>query len=100
MDETLAECAVDIAGRPFLHFDAQFGSAHVGGLQTDLVHEFFAAFAIALGANVHLTLVRGQNDHHKVEALFKAFARALEAAVAVHPRAAGEVPSTKGALDG
>jgi len=100
MDETLAECAIDIAGRPHLVYHAEFTRLHVGELQTDLVVEFFQALAISLGCNVHLELVRGHNDHHKVEALFKAFARALELAVAIHPRAFAEVPSTKGALDG
>lgn len=100
MDETLAECAIDIAGRPHLVFLAEFTGDAVGGLHTDLVVEFFQALAIALGCNIHLELVRGHNDHHRIEALFKAFARALELAVALHPRAAGEMPSTKGALDG
>jgi imidazoleglycerol-phosphate dehydratase len=100
MDETLAECAIDIAGRPHLVFLAEFTRETVGELQADLVFEFFQAMAIALGCNIHLELVRGHNDHHRIEALFKAFARALELAVALHPRAAGEMPSTKGALDG
>lgn len=99
MDETLAECAIDIAGRPHLVFEAAFTKDKVGEFHTDLTVEFFQAMAIALGCNLHLTLVRGQNDHHKVEALFKAFARALEMAVAVHPRAWAEIPSTKGHLD-
>jgi imidazoleglycerol-phosphate dehydratase len=100
MDETLAECAIDIAGRPHLEWRVQFERSHLGELQSDLVHEFFQAMAIALGANLHLEVVRGGNDHHRCEALFKAFARALELAVAIHPRAAAEVPSTKGSLDG
>jgi imidazoleglycerol-phosphate dehydratase len=100
MDETLAECAIDIAGRPHLVWLAAFTRTHVGELQTDLVVEFFQALAISLGCNLHLELVRGHNDHHKIEALFKAFARSLELAVTVHPRAFAEIPSTKGALDG
>lgn len=100
MDETLAECAIDLGGRPHLVYVASFTRDHVGELQTDLVVEFFQAMAIALGANIHLELVRGQNDHHKIEALFKAFARALELAVARHPRAGEELPSTKGSFDG
>jgi imidazoleglycerol-phosphate dehydratase len=100
MDEALADCAIDLSGRPHLTFKAAFRNEKVGDLHTDLVHEFFQALAIALGATVHLTLERGENDHHKIECLFKAFARALELAVAIHPRAAAEVPSTKGALDG
>ena len=99
MDETLATCAIDLAGRPHLVFLAEFARPAVGELHTDLVVEFFQAMAIALGANIHLELVRGHNDHHKVEALFKAFARALELAVALHPRALAELPTTKGAID-
>lgn len=100
MDETLAEAAIDVAGRPYLVLNAKFTRDKVGDLNVDLVHEFFQAVALGLGANVHLDLVRGENDHHRVEALFKAFARALEQAVAIHPRAGQEIPSTKGALDG
>ena len=100
MDETLAECSIDIAGRPHLVFAAQFGREKIGDLHTDLVVEFFAALTHSLGCNLHLELIRGHNDHHKCEALFKAFARALELAVAIHPRASQEVPSTKGSLDG
>ena len=99
MDETLAECAIDIGGRPHLGFLAEFTRETVGELHTDLVVEFFQAMAIALGVNLHLELIRGHNDHHKIEALFKAFARALEIAVARHPRAVAELPSTKGSID-
>lgn len=100
MDETLAECAIDIAGRPHLEFHASFTREQVGDFHTDLVIEFFAAMTHSLGCNLHIELIRGHNDHHKIEAIFKAFARALELAVAVHPRAFAEVPSTKGSLDG
>ncbi len=99
MDETRAECAVDLSGRPFLRFDAAFTRPAIGALASDLVVEFFAALTNALAANVHLGLRCGDNDHHKAEALFKAFARAFERAAALHPRAHGELPSTKGALD-
>ena len=99
MDETLAECAIDLGGRPHLVFLAEFTRQQVGEFHTDLMVEFFQAMAIALGANIHLELVRGHNDHHKVEALFKAFARALEFAVSRHPRAVAELPSTKGSID-
>lgn len=99
MDETRAACAIDLSGRPYLQFDATFGRDHVGELATDLVVEFFAALTNALAANLHLRLQCGANDHHKIEALFKAFARAFELAAAIHPRAAHEIPSTKGALD-
>ncbi len=100
MDETLAECAIDLSGRPHLVFKAAFTRDKVGDFSTDLVVEFFAALTNALGCNLHLELIRGDNDHHKIEALFKAFARAFELAAALHPRAFAEVPSTKGSLDG
>ncbi len=100
MDETRAACAIDLSGRPYLQFEAAFSRSHVGEMATDLVVEFFAALTNALAANVHLRLCCGANDHHKIEALFKAFARAFELAAAQHPRAVAEIPSTKGALDG
>ncbi|MBI2571315.1 MAG: imidazoleglycerol-phosphate dehydratase HisB [Candidatus Schekmanbacteria bacterium] len=99
MDEALAEAAIDLSGRPFLVFDAVFGATHAGTLQIDLLTDFFDAFARSLGANLHLGAIRGRSDHHKIEAMFKAVARALRMAVALEPRAEGEVPSTKGALD-
>jgi len=99
MDEALAEAAIDLSGRPHLVFEATFARPTVGDLHTDLVVEFFAAVANALGANIHLTLVRGANTHHCVEALFKAFGRAFELAASHHSRAMGQVPSTKGNLD-
>lgn len=99
MDEALAEAAVDLAGRPYLVFKARFAKTTAGDLQTDLVIEFFQAVATALAANIHLELIRGDNTHHCVEALFKAFGRSFELAAARHPRALAEVPSTKGSLD-
>ncbi|MCB9738195.1 MAG: imidazoleglycerol-phosphate dehydratase HisB [Deltaproteobacteria bacterium] len=99
MDETRAACAIDLSGRPFLIFDAHFTRDHIGTLASDLLVEFFAALTNSLAANLHLRLCCGENDHHKAEALFKAFARAFELAAAIHPRAAAEIPSTKGALD-
>lgn len=99
MDEALAEAAVDLSGRPYLVFNAAFAKTAVGDMQTDLVVEFFQAVATALAANIHLDLIRGDNTHHCVEALFKAFGRAFERAAAHHPRASAEVPSTKGSLD-
>lgn len=99
MDETLAVASVDISGRPYLEFDALFTKPQVGDLHTDLVIEFFRAISQSLAANVHIELPRGANDHHKIEAIFKAFARSFEIAAARHPRATA-VPSTKGALDG
>ncbi len=99
MDEALAEAAVDLSGRPCLVFEASFARPKAGDMHTDLVVEFFAAVANALGANIHLSLIRGENTHHCIEALYKAFGRAFELAAAQHPRAAGEVPSTKGSLE-
>lgn len=100
MDEVLAECAIDLGGRPHFLWDASFQRPFIGELQSDLVREFFQALSIALAANLHLQVVRPGNDHHQAEALFKATARALEMAVALHPRAKEELPTTKGALDG
>ncbi|MFN2300339.1 MAG: bifunctional histidinol-phosphatase/imidazoleglycerol-phosphate dehydratase HisB [Gammaproteobacteria bacterium] len=94
MDETQARAALDLSGRPHLSFDAAFARESVGGLATELVPHFFLSFANALGATLHLE-VRGDNDHHKVEALFKATGRTLRQALA---RAGDAVPSTKGAL--
>ncbi len=99
MDETRAECVLDLSGRPFLRFEAAFTRDHIGALASDLVVEFFQAVTNSLAANVHLRICVGDNDHHKAEALFKAFARAFETAATLHPRARDEVPSTKGALD-
>ncbi|MCO4764138.1 MAG: imidazoleglycerol-phosphate dehydratase HisB [Myxococcales bacterium] len=99
MDETRAECALDLSGRPFLLFDGSFSRPFIGALASDLIVEFFQAVTNALPANVHLRICCGDNDHHKAEALFKSFARAMEIAAAIHPRAFAEVPSTKGALD-
>ncbi len=100
MDEVLAECALDLGGRPHFVWDAAFQRPFIGELQSDLIREFFQALSLSLAANLHLQIVRPGNDHHQAEALFKATARALELAVAIHPRAAAELPTTKGALDG
>jgi len=99
MDEALAEAAVDLSGRPCLVLEAKLDGPRVGELETSLVHDFFDALARALGANIHVDLVRGRNDHHRVEALFKAFARALRMAIAREPRLEGRVLSAKGSLD-
>jgi imidazoleglycerol-phosphate dehydratase len=96
-DETLAFAAVDVSGRPFLVFDAQFPRDKVGAFDTELVQEFFRALAFNAGITLHLKVHYGQNAHHMIEGLFKAFARALSDAVALDPRVKG-VPSTKGSL--
>jgi imidazoleglycerol-phosphate dehydratase len=98
MDEALAEAAIDLSGRPHITLEARFEGAKVGELEVSLVTDFFEAFARAAGANVHIDLVRGRNDHHRVEAIFKAFARALRVACARDKRLARMLPSTKGLL--
>lgn len=98
MDETLVLLAVDVGGRAMVCFDVDFPTPSVGDMDTDLVQEFLWAFARALGANIHVKLVWGQNSHHIAEAVFKGFGRALAQAVAVDEKAAGEIPSTKGTI--
>ena len=99
MDETLAACAIDLGGRPaFVWRVAGLDGKWVGGFDCALAREFFAAFAARAECNLHLLLHYGENAHHVVEALFKAFARAADAASRVDPRVAGEIPSTKGTL--
>jgi len=100
MDEALTRVAVDISGRPFLVFRAEFGRDKVGTFDTELVREWFQAFAMNSGITLHVETLYGGNDHHIAESCFKGLARALRAAVAVDPRAAGEIPSTKGTLGG
>lgn len=100
MDETLTRVAVDLSGRPYLVWKVDFTVAKLGEFDTELFREFFQAFAQALGANVHVATLYGENNHHKIESAFKGLARALKAAVAIDPRKADQVPSTKGALGG
>ena len=100
MDEALTRVAIDISGRPFLVFKAEFGRDKVGAFDTELVQEWFQAFAMNAGVTLHVEALYGTNDHHIAESCFKGLARALRAAVAIDPRAAGEVPSTKGTLGG
>jgi len=97
MDEALAFCSVDISGRPFIYFNAEFTRDKVGEFDVELVKEFFTAFANNARMTIHLETIRGENTHHMIEALFKAFGRALREAVAFDPREKG-VPSTKGIL--
>jgi imidazoleglycerol-phosphate dehydratase len=98
MDEALARVAIDVSGRPFLVFKAKFGRDKVGAFDTELVQEWFQAFAMNAGITLHVEVLYGSNDHHIAEACFKGLARALRAAFAIDPRAVGEVPSTKGTL--
>jgi imidazoleglycerol-phosphate dehydratase len=98
MDEALTRVAMDISGRPFLVFRVAFGRDKVGAFDTELVREWFQAFAMNAGITLHVETLYGANDHHIAESCFKGLARALRAAVAIDARAAGEVPSTKGVL--
>jgi len=100
MDEALTRVAIDISGRPYLVFKAEFSRDKVGSFDTELVEEWFRAFAINAGVTLHVALLYGSNDHHIAESCFKGLARALRAAVSIDPRAANEVPSTKGSLGG
>ena len=98
MDEALTRVAIDISGRPFLVFKAQFARDKVGTFDTELVREWFQAFVMNAGITLHVETLYGTNDHHVAESCFKALARALRGAVSIDARAAGEVPSTKGVL--
>ena len=100
MDEALTRVAMDISGRPFLVFKAEFVRDKVGTFDTELVQEWFQAFAMNAGITLHVATLYGTNDHHIAESCFKGLARALRAAITIDPRAAGEVPSTKGSLGG
>ena len=97
MDETLVLCAVDLCGRPYLNFDCNFTVDRVGELDTELVREFFYAISYSAGMNLHIKLLDGSNNHHIIEAMFKAFAKALDMAVEKDPRIQ-DVLSTKGSL--
>jgi len=100
MDEALTRVAVDVSGRPFLVFKAEFARDKVGAFDTELVREWFQAFAMNAGLTLHVETLYGSNDHHIAESCFKGLARALRAALAIDPRNAHEVPSTKGVLGG
>ncbi len=97
MDEALARVAIDLGGRPYCVFEAEFVTPRVGQLGTDLIFHLFESLAIHGRLNLHAHVLYGRNDHHKVEGLFKALARALDAATQIDPRRQG-VPSTKGTL--
>jgi imidazoleglycerol-phosphate dehydratase len=97
MDESLAECAIDISGRPLCVFDADLPATSIAGFDTELAEEFFRAVANASKMTLHLSVRHGANAHHMIEACFKAFARALRVAVSIDPDEPG-VPSTKGTL--
>lgn len=97
MDETLAQVCLDCSGRPFLVFDAQIPKARLGAFDAEMAEEFFRAVAVHAGLTLHIRILYGANVHHQIEAIFKAFARALAEAVAPDPRVHG-VMSSKGAL--
>ena len=97
MDETLVICAIDLSGRPYLVFDGTFNTERVGYFDTEMVKEFFYAVSYSAGMNLHIKEMYGENAHHIIEAMFKAFARALDEAVSYDERVHG-LPSTKGAL--
>ena len=98
MDETLTRVALDVSGRPFLVFRTEFPTERIGAFDTQLVREFFQALAGNGGLTLHIETLYGVNSHHIAESCFKGVARALKAAVAIDPRQAERVPSTKGAL--
>ena len=98
MDEALAQCSIDISGRGFLVYRCDFAYGMCGSMDTQMAEEFFRAVANNAGITLHLDCPYGVNDHHKMEALFKAFGRALRQAVSIDPDLEGEVPSTKGVL--
>ena len=97
MDETLVLCAIDLSGRPYLNFKGEFTTYRVGDFDTEMVREFFYAVSYSAGMNLHIKQLDGDNNHHIIEAMFKAFAKALDEAVSIDPRII-DVLSTKGAL--
>ena len=97
MDETLALCAVDLCGRPYLGYDAEFTVEKLGYLDTELIREFFYAVSYSAGMNLHLRMLASGNNHHMAEAMFKAFGRALDEATTIDPRIIGQL-SSKGTL--
>jgi imidazoleglycerol-phosphate dehydratase len=98
MDEALSRCALDISGRPFLIFKVNFPTAKIGTFDTELVREWFQAFAMNAGITLHIENVYGANSHHIAESCFKALARALRDALEIDPRQQNRIPSTKGTL--
>lgn len=97
MDDALALCAIDLCGRPYFVFECDFSVDKVGYLDTELIREFFYAISYSAGMNLHIKMIHGENNHHMIEAIFKAFGRALDEATLKDPRIQG-VLSTKGSL--
>jgi imidazoleglycerol-phosphate dehydratase len=98
LDEALSRVVIDFSGRPGLHMDVRFTAGMIGALDTQLVFEFFQGFVNHAGVTLHIDNLKGHNAHHQCETIFKAFARALRAALELDPRSAGVIPSTKGSL--
>jgi imidazoleglycerol-phosphate dehydratase len=98
MDETLAHVAVDLSGRPYAVVQADWHTPYVGNIPTTLFPHFFESFAVTARCNLHARVLYGRDDHHQAEALFKAWARALDQVTQIDPRRAGVIPSTKGTL--
>jgi imidazoleglycerol-phosphate dehydratase len=98
LDEALSRVVVDFSGRPGLHMNVQFKAGSIGGFDTQLAFEFFQGFVNHAQATVHIDNLKGENAHHQCETIFKAFARALRAALEMDPRASDVIPSTKGSL--
>ena len=97
MDETLVLCAVDLSGRPYFGWDAEFSTEKMGDMATEMVKEFFYAISYTAGMNLHIRVLSGGNNHHMIEAMFKAFAKALDQATVIDPRIT-DILSTKGSL--
>lgn len=98
MDEALILCAVDLSGRPYLQYDLNLTTPRVGNFDTEMTKEFFYAVSYSAEMNLHLKQISGSNNHHIIEASFKAFANALDQAVSIDPRLEGQLLSTKGSL--
>lgn len=100
MDETLSHVAIDLSGRPYFVWNVEFSKPKLGDMDTELFREWFQAFAFAAGATLHVKNEYGVNNHHIVESCYKALARSLRMAIAIDPRKADDIPSTKGTLGG
>jgi imidazoleglycerol-phosphate dehydratase len=98
MDETLAHVAMDLSGRPYAVVQVEWHTPYVGNIPTTLFPHFFESFAVTSRSNLHARILYGRDDHHQAEALFKAWARALDAATKFDERRGGNIPSTKGSL--
>ncbi|WP_119270749.1 imidazoleglycerol-phosphate dehydratase HisB [Taklimakanibacter deserti] len=100
MDEALTRAAIDVSGRPYLVWKVDFSSPKIGDFDTELVREWFQAFAMNAGVTLHVETLHGDNNHHIAESCFKALARALREAIEIDPRQKDRIPSTKGSLKG